>query len=406
MHIFRQLNQKKSSASTRNSGIQIDITKPPLHDCFKATPFPNKVKIYESCVFMINKNFIDLATLSTEQIDKVIKKAKKIMQNPADFRHSCDGKILATLFYEPSTRTQMSFQTAMLKLGGRTIGFDNPMNSSVSKGETIKDTISIVSNYADIIAIRHPLEGTAMASSLYADVPVVNCGDGGHLHPTQTLADLITLSCEKGRLSNLKVGICGDLLNGRTVHSLIKTLTKYENNSFVLISTKELGVPLYIIDILEKSGCKYEVSNSLSDSISDLDVLYMTRIQRERFKSEEEYESQKNVFILDKEKLDKAREDMIILHPLPRVSEITVDIDDDPRALYFKQAKYGMFGRMALILLLLQDDDFLVDNEEFSKSEHKCNNKKCITSQEEYLPQLGYDKMGMTMCGFCDKRMD
>lgn len=355
---------------------------------------------------MINKNFIDLATLSTEQIDKVIKKAKKIMQNPADFRHSCDGKILATLFYEPSTRTQMSFQTAMLKLGGRTIGFDNPMNSSVSKGETIKDTISIVSNYADIIAIRHPLEGTAMASSLYADVPVVNCGDGGHLHPTQTLADLITLSCEKGRLSNLKVGICGDLLNGRTVHSLIKTLTKYENNSFVLISTKELGVPLYIIDILEKSGCKYEVSNSLSDSISDLDVLYMTRIQRERFKSEEEYESQKNVFILDKEKLDKAREDMIILHPLPRVNEITVDIDDDPRALYFKQAKYGMFGRMALILLLLQDDDFLVDNEEFSKSEHKCNNKKCITSQEEYLPQLGYDKMGMTMCGFCDKRMD
>lgn len=355
---------------------------------------------------MTNKNLIDLEAMSVEQIDKVVKKAKKIMQCPADYRHACDGKILATLFYEPSTRTQMSFQTAMLKLGGRTIGFDNPMNTSVSKGETIKDTISIVSGYADIIAIRHPLEGTAMASSLYSSVPIVNCGDGGHLHPTQTLADIITLSCEKGRLSNLKVGICGDLLNGRTVHSLIKTLTKYENNSFVLISTKELGVPLYIIDILEKSGCKYEISNNLADAISDIDVLYMTRIQRERFKSEEEYEAQKYVFVLDKEKLSKAKEDMIILHPLPRVNEITVDIDDDPRALYFKQAQYGMYGRMALILLLLQDEDFIIKDKKCETSIYKCNNKKCITNCESYLPSLGYEKKGMVMCDFCDKRMD
>lgn len=355
---------------------------------------------------MINKNLIDLEALSVDQINKLIRKAKRIMKSPSDYRHACDGKILATLFYEPSTRTQMSFQTAMLKLGGRTIGFDNPMNSSVAKGESLKDTISIVSGYADIIAMRHPVEGTAMAASLYSEVPLINCGDGGHLHPTQTLTDIITLSCEKGRLDHLKIGVCGDLLNGRTVHSLIKTLAKYEGNSFVLISTKELSVPIYIIDILEKNGCPYEISHSLSDAIVDLDMLYMTRIQRERFKSEEDYEAQKYVFVLDREKLDKAREDMIILHPLPRVNEITVDIDDDPRALYFKQAQYGMFGRMALILLLLQDEDFVIESRDFETSPHRCSNPKCVTQSEAYLPNLSYRKLGMQMCDFCDKRID
>ena len=333
---------------------------------------------------------------SVEELDQLMDLANDIEKNPEKYAHACDGKRLATLFYEPSTRTQMSFQTAMLKLGGRTIGFDNPMNSSVSKGESLKDTITIVGEYADIIAIRHPVEG----------VPVINCGDVGHLHLTQTLADIITLSCEKGRLDNLRVGVCGDLLNGRTVHSLIKTLAKYPNNSFVLISTKELSVPLYVIDILEKNGCKYEISHSLADAITDLDVLYMTRIQRERFASEEDYQAQKNVFVLDKEKLDKAKEDMIILHPLPRVNEITVDIDDDPRALYFKQAQYGMYGRMALILLLLQDDEFFVENRPFVVSNHHCNNPKCITQQEPYLPNLSYEKLGMVMCGYCDKRID
>lgn len=355
---------------------------------------------------MTNKSLIDLEAMTPQQIDKVIKKAKKIMQSPADYRHACDGKILATLFYEPSTRTQMSFQTAMLKLGGRTIGFDNPMNSSVAKGESLKDTISIVGGYADIIAIRHPIEGTAMASSLYSDIPVINCGDGGHLHPTQTLTDIITLSCEKGRLDNLKIVVCGDLLNGRTVHSLIKTLAKYENNSFVLISTNELSIPLYIIDILEKNNCKYDFSNNLAEAITDLDVLYMTRIQRERFKSDEDYEAQKNVFVLDREKLDRARDDMIILHPLPRVNEITVDIDDDPRALYFKQAQYGMYGRMALILLLLQDEDFTISTRTTFIADQKCSNPKCITQLETYLPHLAYEKKGMIMCDFCDKRMD
>lgn len=355
---------------------------------------------------MLNKNLIDLEALSVAQIDKLIRKARKIMQSPADYRHACDGKILATLFYEPSTRTQMSFQTAMLKLGGRTIGFDNPMNSSVAKGESLKDTVSIISGYADIIAMRHPVEGTAMAASLYSQVPLINCGDGGHLHPTQTLADIVTLSCEKGRLDHMKIGVCGDLLNGRTVHSLIKTLAKYEGNSFVLISTAELGVPLYIIDILEKNGCPYEISHNLAEAITDLDVLYMTRIQRERFKSEAEYEAQKYVFVLDREKLGRAREDMIILHPLPRVNEITVDIDDDPRALYFKQAQYGMFGRMALILLLLQDEDFMIAERETELCEHCCDNPKCITQSEPYLPHLSYRKLGMQMCGFCDKRID
>ena len=355
---------------------------------------------------MTNKNLIDLEAMGVEQIDKIVRKARKIMQSPADYRHACDGKILATLFYEPSTRTQMSFQTAMLKLGGRTIGFDNPMNSSVSKGESLKDTISVISGYADIIAIRHPVEGTAMAASLYSSVPLINCGDGGHLHPTQTLTDIVTLSCEKGRLDHMKIGVCGDLLNGRTVHSLIKTLAKYEGNSFVLISTKELSVPLYIIDILEKNGCTYEISHSLSDAIVDLDMLYMTRIQRERFKSPEEYEAQKNVFVLDRETLDRARDDMTTLHPLPRVNDITVDTHDDPRALYFKQAQYGMFGRMALILLLLQDEDFIISSRETELSVHRCNNPNCVTQPADYLPNLSYKKLGMQMCDFCDKRID
>ena len=329
---------------------------------------------------MTNKNLIDLEAMSVKQIDKLVKKAKKIMQSPADYRHACDGKILATLFYEPSTRTQMSFQTAMLKLGGRTIGFDNPMNSSVAKGENLKDTIAVISGYSDIIAIRHPTEGTAMAASLYSEVPVINCGDGGHLHPTQTLTDIVTLSCEKGRLDHLKIGVCGDLLNGRTVHSLIKALSKYEGNSFVLISTPELSVPIYIIDILEKNHCKYEISNSLAEAVKDLDMLYMTRIQRERFGSEEDYQAQKDVFVLE--------------------------IDDDPRALYFKQAQYGMFGRMALILLLLQDEDFVLNERDTFISEHHCKNTRCITQSEDYLPRRSYEKLGMQMCDFCDKRMD
>ena len=355
---------------------------------------------------MKQKHLIDLEHMTKEQLDKTIKLAGVIKQRPEIYKHACDGKILATLFYEPSTRTQMSFQTAMLKLGGKVIGFSDPMNSSVSKGENIKDTITIISGYADIIAIRHPEEGAAKAASLYSKVPLVNCGDGGHFHPTQTLADVITLSYEKGRLNNLTIGLCGDLLNGRTVHSLIKTLSQYENNKFILISTKELSVPEYIKNILDKNGCEYSEADNLKDAIPELDVLYMTRIQKERFSSDEEYEKQKAVFVLDKEKLSLAKEDMIIMHPLPRVDEITIDIDDDPRACYFKQAVYGMYGRMALIMLMLRDEEsFAFDTEDYTVNENfKCTNSRCITKDkmEYYLPKGAYLKDGKRYCEYCD----
>lgn len=258
---------------------------------------------------------------------------------------------MGTLFYEPSTRTQMSFQTAMLRLGGTIIGFDNPSTSSVSKGENIKDTTKIVSSYADILVMRNPYEGSAKAAALTADCPVINAGDGGHLHPTQTLTDMLTLKNEKGRLDHLKIGLCGDLRYGRTVHSQLKALSRYEGNEFILISTPELALPSYIKDVLNARGCTYKEIYSLDEAITgeSLDMLYMTRIQKERFSSEEEYNRQKDVFRLDTEKMKKAPKDMIVMHPLPRVDEIAMDVDDDPRAMYFTQAKNGMFVRMALI---------------------------------------------------------
>lgn len=352
------------------------------------------------------KHLIDLEHLTKEQIDKTVKLAGIIKEKPDIYKHACDGKILATLFYEPSTRTQMSFQTAMLKLGGKVIGFDNPANSSVAKGENLKDTITIISGYADVIAIRHPMEGSAKAASLYSEVPLINCGDGGHFHPTQTLTDVVTLSYEKGRLDNLTIGLCGDLLNGRTVHSLIKTMSKYKNNKFVLISTKELSVPQYLKDIMTKNGCEFTEIDNLKEAICQLDVLYMTRIQKERFASNEEYEKQKGVFVLDKEKLANAKDDMIILHPLPRVDEINIEVDNDPRACYFKQAVYGMYGRMALILLMLRDEEsFTFDGENYEiDSQVKCSNPRCITQSENeyYLPRRVYEKDGKEHCDYCD----
>ncbi|MBE6886366.1 MAG: aspartate carbamoyltransferase, partial [Ruminococcaceae bacterium] len=299
---------------------------------------------------MLNGNLIDLNDLPISEWNRIIALAQEIIKRPELYSEKCYGKILATLFYEPSTRTQMSFQTAMLKLGGRIIGFDDPQNSSVSKGESLKDTITIVSNYADMIVLRHPNEGAARAASLYASCPVINAGDGGHLHPSQTLTDLLTLSVEKGRLTDLVVGICGDLVNGRTVHSLIKALSCYRGNSFVLISTPNLRVPSYIKDIMSAAGCPFTEVDSLSEAIPMLDVLYMTRIQRERFTSEEEYLREKDVYRLDREKLMSARSDLRILHPLPRVDEIAIEVDDDPRAAYFRQASYGVYARMALLI--------------------------------------------------------
>lgn len=351
---------------------------------------------------MNQRHVIDLEDLTFSQLQQTISLAGKIMKEPQKYGDACKGKILATLFYEPSTRTQMSFQTAMLRLGGSTIGFDNPMNSSVSKGESLKDTITVVSGYADIIAMRNPVEGSARAAAKFSRVPVINAGDGGHLHPTQTLTDVVTLYNEVGRLNHLRIGLCGDLKNGRTVHSLIKTMSHFEGNSFVLISTPQLTVPDYIKDIMKKSGCEFSEITSLKDAISDLDVLYMTRIQRERFSSMEEYEAQKGVFVLDKNKLSLAKKDMIILHPLPRVDEITVEVDDDPRACYFKQAIYGMYGRMALILLLLEDRDYLFHTETPIILPKACKNPKCVTQTEHYLEHSGFKKGGKYICEYCD----
>ena len=352
---------------------------------------------------MKRKHVIDLENLSIEQLEKVIALAEEIKENPEKYKHSCDGKVLATLFYEPSTRTQMSFQTAMLRLGGSVIGFDNPQNSSVAKGESLKDTITVVSGYADIIAMRHPAEGSARAASVFSSVPVINGGDGGHFHPTQTLADVITLSKEKGRLNNLTIGLCGDLLNGRTVHSLIKTMSHFENNKFILISTKALSVPNYIKEILNNSHCEYKEVQNLKEVIGELDVLYMTRIQQERFASEQEYKEQKGVYILDTYKMELAKKDMIVLHPLPRVDEIEEAVDFDPRACYFKQAVYGMYGRMALIYLLLNDEDFAFEYYKPQITNAKCSNKKCIIQTEDYMKRrCHYGADGHLLCNYCD----
>lgn len=354
---------------------------------------------------MKNFSLIDLDQLSEAELKSIIDMAGKIKANPADYMECCHGKIMATLFYEPSTRTQMSFQAAMMRLGGKVIGFSDPGSSSVSKGETLKDTVRIVSAYADIVVIRHPKEGAAYAASLYSRKPVINAGDGGHLHPTQTLADLVTLSHEKGTLSGLTIGICGDIKNGRTVHSLVKCLSKYNDNKFVLISTPELQSPQYIKDILNASGCKYSFCNTLEEAMPYLDVLYMTRIQQERFSSKEEYERQKGVYVLDRSKLSLAKKDLKILHPLPRVDEITNDVDDDPRAKYFQQAEYGMYARMALIMNMIEKGKDIIPPKCESTHSVCCTNPSCITAHEGYLPHLFKENGDMLVCKYCDDRI-
>ncbi|MDE5884080.1 MAG: aspartate carbamoyltransferase [Oscillospiraceae bacterium] len=350
-------------------------------------------------------HLIDLNDYPVSWWNGLLKQAEEIIKNPALYANSCKGKIMGTLFYEPSTRTQMSFQTAMLRLGGTIIGFDNPQTSSVAKGENLKDTTKIVSGYSDVLVIRHPTVGAAKAAALTADCPVINAGDGGHLHPTQTLTDLLTLKMEKKRLSGLTIGVCGDLLNGRTVHSLCKAMSCYPDNHFMMISTKELRMPSYIKSIIHANGGTYEETESLEDAISKLDVLYMTRIQRERFASQEEYLAQKDTYILTAKKMNLAHPDMIVLHPLPRVDEIEVAVDDDPRALYFKQAKYGMYVRMSLILTMLQS---MVKTELLAGALHKgvvCANPKCITHQERYLPKSFLGKGSTLVCEYCDERL-
>ena len=301
------------------------------------------------------KHLIDIKDLSTEEIDELINVAKDIMNNRQKYAKKCEGKKLATLFYEPSTRTRLSFEAAMLDLGGNVLGFSSANSSSAAKGESVADTVRVIGGYADIIAMRHPKEGAPLVAAMKSEVPIINAGDGGHNHPTQTLTDLLTIQCEKHRLSNLTIGICGDLKFGRTVHSLITAMSRYANIKFVLISPDELKIPDYVkTDILEKNNIEYVETNDMEKYMKDLDILYMTRVQKERFFNEDDYIRLKDYYILNKEKLETAKEDLCIMHPLPRVNEISVDVDDDKRACYFKQAKYGKFIRMALILKLLE----------------------------------------------------
>ena len=291
---------------------------------------------------------------SVEELDKLLDLANDIEAHPEKYAHKCDGKKLATCFYEPSTRTRLSFEAAMLNLGGSVLGFHSADSSSASKGESVSDTIRIISCYADICAMRHPKEGAPLVASQKSLIPVINAGDGGHQHPTQTLTDLLTIRSLKGRLDNITIGFCGDLKFGRTVHSLINALIRYDNVKIVLISPEELKVPDYVRDdVLRANNIEFKEVEKLEDAIGELDVLYMTRVQRERFFNEEDYVRLKDFYVLTRKKMELAREDMLVLHPLPRVNEISVEVDDDPRAAYFKQAQYGVYVRMALILTLL-----------------------------------------------------
>ena len=293
--------------------------------------------------------------LSVEELDKLLTLANDIERNPQKYAHACEGKKLATCFYEPSTRTRLSFEAAMLNLGGSVLGFSTADSSSAAKGESVSDTIRVISCYADICAMRHPKEGAPLVASEKSTIPVINAGDGGHQHPTQTLTDLLTIRSLKGRLDNLTIGLCGDLKFGRTVHSLIHALIRYPNIQFVLISPEALRVPSYIReDVLRKNHVPFQEVERLEDAIGELDILYMTRVQRERFFNEDDYVRMKDFYILNKKKMALAKEDMIVMHPLPRVNEISVDVDDDPRAAYFRQAQYGVYVRMALILTLLE----------------------------------------------------
>ena len=300
------------------------------------------------------RSLIEPMDLSLEELDEILGLADKIIQDPAAYADVCKGKVLATLFYEPSTRTRLSFESAMLRLGGSVMGFSSAESSSAAKGESVADTIRTVACYADIAAMRHPKEGAPMVAAMKANIPVINAGDGGHQHPTQTLTDLLTIKTLKGKLNNFTIGLCGDLKFGRTVHSLIKALSRYENVKFVLISPEELKVPDYIREeILMKNGIGFTEVERLESVIGELDVLYMTRVQKERFFNEADYVRLKDSYIVDNKKMSNAKKDMILMHPLPRVNEISVEVDNDPRAAYFKQAKCGMFIRMALIMKLL-----------------------------------------------------
>ena len=362
----------------------------------------------------MRRSVIDILDLSVEEIDGLIKTALDIIENPLKYSEKCKGKKLATLFFEPSTRTRLSFEAAMLELGGNVIGFSDAKSSSASKGESIADTAKVLSCYADIMAMRHPLEGAPLVAAQNATVPVINAGDGGHCHPTQTLADLLTIYRDKGRFDGLTIGFCGDLKYGRTVHSLIGALLRYVGIKLVLIAPEELKIPYYVKNEILKAGNQFIETNDLESALPELDVLYMTRIQGERFSDPEEYERLKDVYILTEDKMKLAKKDTIVLHPLPRVNEISVAIDKDERACYFKQVANGKYMRMSLILKLLSETEEVkslayIDRVELVDSTNMiCHNKKCITRVEQELPQsfkLVDKEHNVHRCVYCEKKL-
>ena len=349
------------------------------------------------------RHLIDFGDLPREEWDALYAQASRIIDHPEDYLDACRGRVACSLFYEPSTRTNFSFQTAMLRLGGTVFGFADPKSSSVAKGETLKDTIKMVSGYSDVVIMRNPKEGAAKAASLYSNVPVINAGDGGHMHPTQTMADLTTITKLRGGVDGLSIGLCGDLKNGRTVHSLIKALAKFRDIKFYLISPRELAIPEYLRRFMKANDMWNVEVTGLETVIPQLDVLYMTRIQRERFVDPLEYERCKGVYILTRSKLERAKPELLVMHPLPRVDEIHIDVDDDPRAVYFEQARYGMFARMAL-LMDLANQPRLPDEAVEIGTRPVCHNPNCITQTELYLPPL-VKQNGKDCCAFCDAEL-
>lgn len=349
------------------------------------------------------RNLISIEDITVDWWNRLYSIGCDIMARPDEYKTACNGKVMASLFFEPSTRTNYSFQSAMMRLGGSLFGFSDPSGTSTIKGEALSDTIRMVAAYSDTIVMRNPREGAAMAASLYSEVPLINAGDGGHMHPTQTLADLTTISSKRGKIGGMTVGLCGDLLNGRTVHSLAIALAKFPNVSFYLISPDELRMPEYMLTFMRTNGIRYTEVTDMEAVIPELDILYMTRVQRERFPSPEAYERLKGVYILTKAKLANAKSDLLIMHPLPRVDEIAYDVDDDPRAVYFEQARFGMFIRMALLLELCHAPR-IAPSPVTSNSPHRCTNKACITESEPYLPMLtkGSDS---SACLYCDKKI-
>ncbi len=347
------------------------------------------------------RHLIDFGDLPREEWDALYARASQIMDRPQDYMDACHGRVCCSLFYEPSTRTNFSFQTAMLRLGGSVFGFADPKSSSVAKGETLKDTIKMVSGYADVVVMRNPMEGAAKAASLYSDVPIINAGDGGHMHPTQTMADLTTITRLHGSVDGLSVGLCGDLKNGRTVHSLIKAMAKFKNVKFFLIAPRDLAIPDYLRQFMKAHDMWNVEVTGLEPVIPQLDVLYMTRIQRERFVDPLEYERNKGIYILSRAKLERAKPSLLVMHPLPRVDEITIDVDDDPRAVYFDQARYGMFARMALLMDLANQERIAPDAVEIG-TKPVCHNPRCVTQSELYLPPLVKKNGDVDCCAFCD----